>query len=478
MPRFNQKSTQTLTATRNYAGGEAFQESPELELASMLLTSFATDQYYRTGSDGVARLVALTGRVRDPRFAAKAAIYARNEFGMRTVTHVLAAEIAKTVKGEQWTKHFYDRVIRRPDDATEIAAYYLAKYGKPLPNSLKRGLGLALAKFDGYQLAKYRASDASVKLVDLVNLAHPKPVERNAEALQKLVADELRAAETWEAKLTRAGQAAEGDEEKLELKREAWAELIRERKIAYFALLRNLRNLMEQAPDEVDAALALLVDERLIRQSLVLPFRFGTAYRELQQVAGSAPVLTAVAKAAEIALANVPLLDGRTLVALDVSGSMQGRPFEIGAMFAAILARKNGADLLVFSQDAKYHNLPADADLFGMIGSLREAATWGGTNFHAIFETAAKPYDRIVILSDMQGWIGDRAPTGPFASYRKKFGVAPKLFSFDLQGYGTLQFPEKDVFALAGFSDRVFEVMRLLEGDPKALIRIIEAVEL
>jgi 60 kDa SS-A/Ro ribonucleoprotein len=65
--------------------------------------------------------------------------------------------------------------------------------------------------------------------------------------------------------------------EKAELKAEAWAELLRTRKIGYFALLRNLRNIAEQAPELVPTACELLTDERLIRKSLVLPFRFSTA---------------------------------------------------------------------------------------------------------------------------------------------------------------------------------------------------------
>jgi hypothetical protein len=39
--------------------------------------------------------------------------------------------------------------------------------------------------------------------------------------------------------------------EKEAFKKEVWTQLIKERKIGYFALLRNLRNILEQAPDLV-----------------------------------------------------------------------------------------------------------------------------------------------------------------------------------------------------------------------------------
>ncbi len=88
----------------------------------------------------------------------------------------------------------------------------------------------------------------------------------------------------------------------------------------------------------------------------------------------------------------------------------------------------------------------------------------------------------------MQGWMAGGysrrrssrggAPTEAFAGYRKRTGADPQVFSFDLQGYGTLMFPERNVYALAGFSEKVFEVMALLERDREALVHEIEAVAL
>ena len=102
----------------------------------------------------------------------------------------------------------------------------------------------------------------------------------------------------------------------------------------------------------------------------------------------------------------------------------------------------------------------------------------GGTNFNAIFQRANRAYDRIVILSDMQGWVGGGAPVQPFKDYQKRFNVAPRVYSFDLKGYGTLQFLQERVYCLAGWSDRVFEMMQKLDRDPEALVRDVDAVPL
>jgi 60 kDa SS-A/Ro ribonucleoprotein len=55
------------------------------------------------------------------------------------------------------------------------------------------------------------------------------------------------------------------------------------RKLGYFALLINLRNILQLAPELADELIAQLTDERLIRKSLVLPFRFITATAALQE---------------------------------------------------------------------------------------------------------------------------------------------------------------------------------------------------
>ena len=183
-------------------------------------------------------------QIADKKFSAKAALYARKEAGMRSVSHLVGSELAHAVKGESWTATFFDRVVHRPDDALEILACYLATYERPIPNALKKGLGAALARFDEYQLAKYRKTRAEISLVDVVNLVHPP----HTEALRKLVNGTLAPAETWETKLTQAGAAAESDAELAELKHDVWAKLITSRKIGYFALLPTLRNVLPTAP--------------------------------------------------------------------------------------------------------------------------------------------------------------------------------------------------------------------------------------
>ena len=455
--------------TTNFEGGRAFTQSAKLELASILITTFLEDEFYRKEKATVARIRELMGKV-EPEFSAKAALYARNTHGMRSVSHLVAGEIAKGVKGRTWTKTFFDRVVRRPDDALEILGYYLAVHGRPVPNSLKKGLGAAFARFDEHQLAKYRRDHATFKLVDAVNLVRPPATP----ALTKLVRGELAPAQTWETKLTQAGTA----DEAATAKAEAWVQLVRERKLGYLALLRNVRNLLTHAPDVIDELCAQLTNEPAIRRSLVFPFQFLSAVEVLEKgnLAGTDRVMEALNAAIDLSLANVPKFEGATLVALDCSGSMAGRPQTIGSLFAAVLVKAVGADLMVFSDDARY--LTFNRRDTTLTSARRIAFASGGTNFNAVFQRANKAYDRIVFLSDMQGWIGGGAPLGPLADYQRRYEVRPRIYSFDLKGLGTLQFPHERVYCLAGWSDRVFEIMQKLDRDPEALVREVEAVSL
>lgn len=476
MSKFNTTVKEPKTKTINLAGGEAYSQTNELALVSMLLTSFVNDQFYKSGNDTLKDLRSLIKKV-DPEFAAKAAIYARDKFGMRSITHALAGELTSELKGSELGKNFYDKVVVRVDDMTEIMSYYLlhktSKENPKFPNSLKKGFAKAFDKFDAYQLAKYSGKNKDLKLVDVVNIVHPVPTDRNKTALELLVKGDLKNTETWEAKLSQAGQVAENEEDLSQLKSDAWTDLITSRKIGYFALLRNLRNILNQAPNAVPAACELLVDERMISKSRVLPFRFATAYEEISKMGSSKgvrEVLVAISSAMDISCKNIPIFED-TLFVVDVSGSMSGRPSEIASLFAAMFAKSNNCDVMTFANNSTYVNYNPNDSVMTIRDSFRFSG--GGTNFKSIFKTANKEYKHIILASDMQGWVGLTSPSREFNEYKNNFNCKPHVFSLDLAGHGTLQLPESQVYCLAGFSDKVFQIMDLLKIDKKALFNEI-----
>ena len=480
MSKFNLTLKEPKTLTTNLAGGHAYTQSHELELISIFLTSFVSDQFYRSSNDTLDRIKQLLGKV-DPKFAAKAAIFARDKFGMRSITHALAGELTSRVSGQEWSKDFYDKVVVRVDDMTEIMSYYLDnktdKIKPKFPNSLKKGFASAFNRFDSYQLAKYKSENKEVKLIDIVNLVHPIPTPSNKEALSKLVLGDLKSTDTWESKLSKAGQDASNSEELSQLKSDAWGELLTTKKIGYFALLRNLRNIINQSPQFVGLACDMLVDENLIKSSRILPFRFSTAYEEISKLGSSSDVrmvMTALHQALDISAINVPKFDGDTLVVLDVSGSMSGRPSEIASLFGAMLAKSNNCDVMTFATSASYKAYNPMDSILTIRNGFRFAG--GGTNFKDIFLKANKKYDNIIILSDLQGWIGNTTPASEFNLYKKKFNCNPHVFSWDLAGYGSLQLPESQVYCLSGFSEKVFDIIEVLKKDKNHLLNEINSI--
>jgi len=489
MGKFNAK-VPSRSRTRNEAGGHAYKHDPKTQVATMLLSNMVKDSFYSTADKDLSELIEAMNKV-DPKFCAKAILFARDEFRMRSVSHAAAAELSSRASGTTWAKHFYERLVMRPDDVTETIAYYHANIKKCEPNAMRKGFGAALAKMDEYQLAKYKGSGNFVSMVDAVNMFHPAPNDR----LKALVKGTIKPPGTWEVGLSAAGR----DSKK---KESAWSDLLSEGKLGYMALLKNLRNILEQAPKMVTEACRQLTDEKAIKKSMVLPFRYMVAFDAVKQVqhAHAGKVMRSLSEAMDIAVCNVPKLSGETLVVVDDSGSMQHaevRPsgpgqvkagtsvMEMAALFAAAFMKRNpDAHYMQFSSDARYVNLNTMDSTLSIQKEIMRNTVPRQTNFHSIFDTANSAYDRVIILSDMNGWSDHRggfADSTAMRSYNRycdNYECKPRIFSMDLRGNSTTQFPEQHIACLAGFSEKVFDVMAMLDEDPKALVNRIEQIEL
>ena len=522
MSKFNSTKVKSTVKTVNKAGGQAYSLSVKQKLVTLVLSSFLKDVNYSTGNEQLKELKELCECV-EPRFLAKLALYARNEGNMRSVSHVLAGEVAKRVKGETWTKEFFNKVVSRVDDMNEILSYYFSdkikdKKHQPIPNAMLKGFKKAFNKFSEYQLAKYKSENKSVKLIDLVNLIKPKSSEKNGtilvsledwkktkskkevvlknnmvelDSITALVYGFLKSHDTWESELSKVGQEVSQldlntfEKEKLlkEKKAKVWENLIESKKIGYFALLRNLRNIIQQAPDIIPSACKLLIDQELIEKSKVLPFRFLTAFDEIEKIEDVSSTIrtqinVALNKALDLSLKNVPVFEGKTLIVVDVSGSMQGKPSNIASIFASVMYKSNyeNSDVMLFDTRSKMLTLNPLDSTTTLINSFRYNG--GGTDFKCIFTNLNTAYNRIIILSDMQGWVSYDTPVEKFNKYKQRTKCNPFVYSFDLAGHGTSQFPKNNIGLFSGFSDKVLDVMSNLEVDKNALINTIEAIEI
>lgn len=168
---------------------------------------------------------------------------------------------------------------------------------------MKKGLAAAFTRFDEYALAKYNRA-TPVKLRDVLFLSHARPVDQaQADLWKRLIDGELATPDTWEVALSSGAD-----------KRTSWERLLRENKLGALALLRNLRNMTEVwvDPSLIAESLANMKTER------VLPFRFIAAARHN-------PCFEQELEAAMLkCLSEQPRLPGKTILVVDVSGSMTG----------------------------------------------------------------------------------------------------------------------------------------------------------
>ena len=512
MARYNVKAKPTVLPVANHEGGKGYQYDSKSELVAMLATGL-DNKYYEKLGERETRLSDVIADVAktDKTFVAKALVYARTVMGQRTVTHFGAVELAKALAGDGLGAKFFSKrarkanaggIIYRLDDMLEIAACYQARNpGKQLSNAIKKGFKAALEAADEYELAKYQAKNRDLSLVDIVNLVHPKPSEKMTPVFAKLMKGELKQFNTVEDKNTKAGQevaakvkageiTAEEATVKLNTaKEDNFAELIKERKIGYLALLRNLRNILKTgAKNEiVNGACELLTDAKLIKQSLVFPHQIDLALEILlDEFGGQANAFVkALNTAYELAIPNLTELfkTGRTAVVFDTSGSMssairlanksQGSESAVGkaALIAATLAKGIGADVFHFAnycEQIKFNPLDTVNTIKKGFAS-KQGEVGHGTEFRSILKTLDGKYDRVFIISDMQG-----------ADYLDKSEYKnTHIYSVDICGYGTTMFkPGSKVYSIFGYSSDIYELIKKVEIDPQALIKEIEKIEI
>ena len=496
MAKFNEKKMVKQPTVKNFMNEDAFLLAPKEEFISSIMTTFLSKDgsYYESSDEEVNRILSLLEKI-DPLFACKAAIYARENGNMRSISHLLGAALAKYISGQEYARRFYNRLIVRADDMSEIVSAYASLNGmslkdiKKIPNSIKKGFKEALERLDAYQLDKYKMKNREVSLIDLIRLFHPKGNQKNAEAFKRLVNGEslegLYETKILEKEMTKAGQLTKGatEDEKKEAKHEAIAEILDNVKgMPIMNLIRNLRNIILYAPDKVEDACAQLRIKDKILNSRLLPFRFATAYAEIEKMTWGKPntdtaiafesdkaegeltkaqfdslkrsVLDALEDAIQYSVENIPELEGNVAILVDHSGSCRGdaggssavsafsktSTAMIGNLFGSMMAyRQKNVYIGLFGD--KLIDVPMDRNMkmldFNKM-SFDKGACCGPCTEAGIYDfmrkciDEKKKVDNVVVFSDCQignntyeftPWYGDKSSDlgGHFHELFKEF---------------------------------------------------------
>ena len=356
------------------------------------------DEFYEDGLSICDRIATLAADV-VPEVVAALAVEARERFNLRHAPLLLLSVLTRTGAGTTLVADTIARVVQRPDELTEFLAIYWRNGKRPLSKQAKRGLGRAFTKFDAYQLAKYDR-DGPIKLRDVLFLTHPKPKDEAQAALWKSVAERtLPTPDTWEVSLSGGAD-----------KRETFERLLREGKLGYLALLRNLRNMDQAGVDE-----ALVKDAILQRRGAhrVLPFRYVAAARAAPRFE---PWLD---EALMEAVLEGLVFSGRTIVLVDVSGSMNA-PLSAKSDLkridaAAALASVVPGDLRVFTFSNGVVEVPARRGMAGVDAVIRSQPHGGTELGKAVAHVNRLPHDRLIVVTDEQAAGPVPDPKAPLA---------------------------------------------------------------
>jgi len=482
----------------------AYKLSKEWELYVTVVTSALSDKFYESASERVEKLRQLIKCV-DPQFVARLAIYARQRMNLRSIPLVLTVELAKIHKGDSLLSRLTTKVVQRADEITELLAYYqLANERKEmkklnrLSKQLQAGLQNAFNNFDEYQFAKYNR-DTEIKFRDALFLVHPKAKNDEQQLIfNKIVENKLETPYTWETELSALGQNDFAtDDAKKEAFARKWEELIDSEKLGYMALLRNLRNILQAGVSaaHIQRVCDTLSNKKKALQSKQLPFRFLAAYRELSQVdSGYAhKIMSALEDAVTVVAENIQGFDEatKTLIACDVSASMQQpitpksrvQNYDIGLMLGMLLkSRCQNVVTGIFGDTWKIVNLPSNGVLSNVDAFYkREGEVGYSTNGYLVIKDLKDRkvvMDKIMIFTDCQLWNSNDGKTQLKNVWDKYKTIAPKakLYLFDLAGYGNvpLDITSNDVHLIAGWSDKIFDILTAIDNGSNALKEIMD----
>ncbi|ACY96403.1 vWA domain-containing protein [Thermomonospora curvata] len=490
---------------RTHEGAPGHLRDTKSELFLLAVSNMVGEQtFYEGASARDARFRTLVGEValHDPGWLTRMIGWLRNEAGMRSASVVAAAEGVMSrlcASAAGGNRRLIDAALQRADEPGELIAYWHGRYGRALPQPVKRGIADAVRRlYDERSLIKYDSGE--VRFGDVLELTHPAPVapwqgdlfkhaidrrhgrgrdiprsltvlRARAELLALPVGERRALLERPDAPqvLAAAGMTWESLAGWVQgpLTARFWEAIIPS--MGLFALLRNLRNfdragIGEQAAEAVAARLA---DPAQVRRSKLLPIRFLAAYRQAPSPRWAWPLQRAL----DASLANVPRLPGRTLVLVDRSGSMftpmsarsKITQADAAAVFGTALAlRAEHADLVQFGTTHQAVPFRRGEPVLKVV----ERFDWlGGTDTAEAVRAHYRGHDRVVIVTDEQAWAGPHGAE-PTAAVPEQVPV----YTWNLVGYQYGHGPSGTGtrHTFGGLSDAAFAMIPLLERGQKA----------
>lgn len=481
---------------RNEAGGVAYAFTPKQALAQYAATGCLNRTYYADADEQLAKVIELASQV-EPEFVARVALYTRSKSHMKDTPALLVALLSVLSPGLM--AEIFDRVIDSPKMLrTFVQIMRSGVVGRKSLGTLPKRLVLEWfeRRTDEQIFRGSVGNDPS--LADVIRMVHPKPATAARAALYgylvgkphdvKALPELVKNYEAFKANPSMFSASDLPDVPmdmltSLPLEKRHWKALAR--KASWQSLRMNLNTFTRHGVFEDQAAISdaaiTLSNEHAIAKARVFPYQLMAAFVNIGNDV-PAKLKEALQDAMEIAIGNVPTIDGKVWVCPDVSGSMQSpvtghrkgstskvRCVDVAALMAAAIVRKNpSAGVLPFSDDVVPAEInPRDSV---MTNAQRLASLpSGGTNCSAplaYLNQRKLSGDLVIYVSDNESWIdgahGRGRSTATLSQWQdfKLRNPRAKLVCLDVQPYSTTQAPDReDILNIGGFADAVFSVI-------------------
>lgn len=484
-----------------FEGGQGYLRTPKAELFLAAVTEMAEDKFYESASDRQTRITSLIQKIVSDdidgfEWVCDLVKWLRKDAGMRSASIMVAAEAVASLNGTScpgWKmspRQLVSVACQRADEPAEFLGYWLQNKGRKLPAPVKRGIAdAAVRMYSEFTALKYDGQSRTIRMADVIELTHPVPKSPEQSALFKYLIDNRHNRDEFDLDLlpkialdkfllntapetrmdffqnglpTEAGWSWERVAGWLPggLTAKVWEGIIPT--MGYMATLRNLRN-FDQAG--ISATSKKYVNEKLadpeaVAKSMQFPYRFLSAWMNTESLEWASALETA----ANYSVNNIPEFEGRTLVIIDTSGSMQSpvggerskiQCVDAAALFGVALALRNvgRVNMVMFADSSVELPVKKGSSLLRSVENFRRQVGKVGYSTRT-WQAIQKHYDnhdRVIVLTDEQSH--DR-------------GTNPGCFMHfvNLAGYRVSTAPkDARTFAYGSFSDQIFSTMPLLE---------------
>jgi 60 kDa SS-A/Ro ribonucleoprotein len=505
--RSTRGETPPKTDAVNEAGGKAYAMGSELALATYSMTGTFSDTYYTSGKEQLKDTLRYAGQC-DPEFIGKLAVYSREQGFLKDTPSLLCAHL--TTRGDEG-REVLSRIFMRVIDNGRMLRNFvqIMRSGAVGRKSLGSFPKKLVQNWFASKTPEYifrQSVGNSPSIADVVKMVHPKAQDPAVEALFGYLIGQnvefaalpelVREFECWKTK--RDLVMPKVDFRMLtaqQLTKEHWMKIA---ETAPWHMTRmNLNTFKRHGVLESNKMVNLIANrlshEETIKKVKVFPYQLLMAYKASM---GDMPskITNALHDALETATENIPEIPGKVYVFPDVSGSMGSpvtgnnsasskvRCIDVAALVGACIKRKN-PDAVVVPVDTKVHSDARIDARDTVMTNAQELARYGGggtalgATMNWLNDNRRKA-DLIIVVSDNESW-ADRHygfyhqnhGTTLHAGFNKLRSRCPnaKMVCLDIQPYGTTQAQDKPgtVLNIAGFSDRIFEVISNFAGGNK-----------